>query len=213
MSTCTKAPEPTAARRSARVLLLAAGLCGGCANWTYDRVRLGQSLEGAERLMPPATSQRTALGLYHLRADGLGRTDAVVLLATEDRRVSAKLHAVRVERNYGVRTERAYLLRGELDPQLAETQSTGPIDTLRMLARELTEYQGVKPALDAHAWVAAGLARLIQCWPRVEDVGVSAQRLTELFERVPGGGSATLAVDSSGTYRFEYRQGNTTGLP
>jgi hypothetical protein len=182
---------------------------GGCADWSYRQIRLGQSSENCERVLPPETSRRTALGLCHLSSDPFGRTEALVVLLTGDRRVAAKLRARHYERDWGFKVDRGYWLEGELDPELYGVQSTGPLDTLRAIAADLTDYRGEKLALDAHAWVAAGLVRLMQRWPGVEDVGVSSQRLSELFELVPGGGVARIAVDERGIYRLEYKQGQT----
>jgi hypothetical protein len=191
--------------------LALAGLVGltGCADWSYRQIQLGQPSDNYERVLPAETSRRTALGLCHLSEDGLGRTDAMVVLLTDDRRVAAKMWARHLEREWGWKTDRGFWLEGELEPELYGAQATGPLDTLRAIAGELTDYRGEKLALDAHAWVAAGLVRLIQRWPRVESTGVSSQRLSELFELVPGGGAARIEVNEQGIYRFEYKQGLT----
>jgi hypothetical protein len=181
----------------------------GCADWAYRQIQLGQSAEEYERVLPAETSRRTAVGLCHLSSDRFGRTDAFVVLLTGDRRVAGKLRARHYERDWGLKVDRGFWLEGELDPELYGVQSTGPLDTLRAIAGELTDYRGEKLALDAHAWVAAGLVRLMQRWPGVEDVGVSSQRLSELFELVPGGGAARLEVNEHGIYRLEYKQGKT----
>ena len=179
----------------------------GCVDWGYQRIQLGEPADRYERVLPAETSRRTALGLCHLSEDKFGRTDAFVVLLTSDRRVAGKLRARHYEHDWGFKVERGFLLEGELDPELCGVQASGPLDTLRAIAGELTDYRGEKLALDAHAWVAAGLARLMQRWPRVEDVGVSSQRLSELFELVPGGGAARIEVDERGIYRLEYKQG------
>jgi hypothetical protein len=196
--------------RGALALLAAlALLClTGCADWSYRQIRLGQESDDFERVLPAETSRRTALGLCHLSEDKLGRTDAIVVLLTSDRRVAGKLRA-HFQRNWGFKTDYGFWLQGELDPELYGVEASGPLDTLRALAVELTDYQGERLALDAHAWAAAGLVRLIQRWPGVADAGVSSQRLEELFEQVPGGGTARLEVDERGIYRLEYRQGKT----
>jgi len=199
-----RSPHPGAVLVSVLAVLLS-----GCVDWSYRQIRLGQPGDECERLLPAASSRRTALGLCHLHDDKLGRTDALVVLLTADRRVAGKLWARRFERNWGLKTSRGYWLVGELNPELYRVRAAGPIDTLRAIAGELTDYRGEKLALDAHALVAAGLARLMQRWPGVTDPGVSSQRLTELLEVVPGGGIARLEVDERGTYRLEYRQGRT----
>jgi hypothetical protein len=195
----------TAALLAAPVLLLLTG----CTDWAYRQIQLGQSAEEYERVLPAETSRRTAVGLCHLSSDRFGRTDAFVVLLTGDRRVAGKLRARHYERDWGLKVDRGFWLEGELDPELYGVQSAGPLDTLRAIAGDLTDYRGEKLALDAHAWVAAGLVRLMQRWPGVEDVGVSSQRLSELFELVPGGGAARLEVNERGIYRLEYKQGTT----
>jgi hypothetical protein len=185
-------------------------LTTGCADWSYRQIQLGQSPQDYARILPAGTSRRTALGLCHLSNDHFGRTDAIVVLLTSDRQVAAKLWARHYERNWGFnKVTRGFRLVGELDPELYDVEGTGPLDSLRAIASELTDYRGEKLALEAHAWVAAGLVRFLQRWPPVADMGVTSQRLSELFERVPGGGGAHLEVDEHGIYHFEYRQGRT----
>lgn len=204
-----------AARRPAlgtcRLVLLATAqlAIAGCADATYDMIRLGQQPHEYERILPADLSRRTHLGLCHLDSDGRGRTDAVVVLLTSDRRVAAKIQATCFERDWGFKVDRGFRLRGELDPHLYDLHAAGPIDTLRAIAGDLSNYQGEKLASDAYAWVAAGLVRLMQGWPNVTDVGVETPRLTDLLERVAGGGEARIAVDVRGVYRFEYEQGVT----
>ena len=204
------APMRSWATQAALLLAMLAGLLNaGCAQWSYSHIKLGQEPQDYERAFPAESARRTHLGLCSLCEDAFGRTDAVVVLLTRDRRVAGKVHATRFVRDYGFKRDEGFLLRGELDPQLAELQATGPIDVLRVIATDLAEYQGEKLAMEAHAWVAGGLVRLIQCWPHVNEVGIEAARLTELFELVPGGGEARIAVDQAGIYQFEYRKGKT----
>lgn len=181
----------------------------GCADATYDMIRLGQQPQEYERILPADRSRRTHLGLCYLDSDIGGRTDAIVVLLTADRRVAARIQSTCFERDWGFKVDRGFRLRGELDPRLYDLHAAGPIDTLRAIAGDLSNYQGEKLASDAYAWVAAGLVRLMQCWPNVSDVGVETHRLTDLFERVAGGGAARIAVDARGVYRFEYEQGIT----
>jgi hypothetical protein len=180
----------------------------GCTNWSYRQVQLGQGTKEYARILPAETSRKTALGLCHLSRDKLGRTDALVVLLTSDRRVAAKLWARHTESDWRLgRAERGFRLVGELDPELYGVAGSGPLDTLRAIAAELTDYRGEQLAQDAHAWVAAGLVRLMQRWPEVRDVGVSSQRLDELLDRVPGGGTARVEIDDRGVYHLEYEQG------
>jgi hypothetical protein len=181
----------------------------GCADATYDMIRLGQQPQEYERILPADRSRRTHLGLCYLDGDGGGRTDSIVVLLTSDRRVAAKIQGTCFERDWGFKVDRGFRLRGELDPRLYDLQAAGPIDTLRAIAGDLSNYQGEKLAGDAYAWVAAGLVRLMQGWPNVTDVGVETHKLADLLERVAGGGEARIAVDVGGVYRFEYEQGVT----
>jgi hypothetical protein len=194
----------------AALLAPLAALLVGCANWSYDQIQLGQSPRDYARVLPAETSRKTALGLCHLSHDKLGHTDALVVLLTSERRVAAKLQARYFESGWRFgRTESGFRLVGELDPELYGVAGSGPLDSLRALAANLTDYRGEKLALDAHAWVAAGLVRLMQRWPNVRDVGISSQRLDQLLERVPGGGTARLEVDTDGIYHLLYEQGRT----
>ncbi|MBW7906938.1 MAG: hypothetical protein LC135_07415 [Phycisphaerae bacterium] len=196
---------PAAALASTAVGL--ALLCG-CAGTTYRQLSLGQERSSYDRVMPREVTRSTDLGLAYLRHDpAAGRTDAIVVLLTQDRRIAAKMHAVRRERKGWMGGDPGFALRGEIDPRLAELQSSGPVDTLRVIVADLVAYQGERLATDAHAWVAAGLVRLMQAWPNTSDVGVDTRKLAAALERVPGGGTAQIAVDSNGVYRFEYRQG------
>ncbi len=188
---------------------LAALLHAGCADLTYDRVRLGQQLREYERVFPDDKSRRTESTLCYLEQDATGRTDAIVLLLTRDRQVCGKLHATFVRRDYGFRVETSYVLRGELDPATARFAGAGPIDTVRAIADDLTNADGDNFTRESHGWVAAGLVRLVQRWPHVGDEGPALTRLTDMLERVPGGGQALIAVDPRGVYRFEYTHAAT----
>jgi hypothetical protein len=182
----------------------------GCTNWSYRQIQLGQSPKDYERVLPAETSRKTALGLCHLSEDRFGHQDALVVLLANDRRVAGKLWARHFGRKWRLGgAERGFRLVGELDPELYGVAGSGPLDTLRAIAGELTDYRGEKLAVDAHTWVAAGLVRLMQRWPGVRDTGVASQRLDELLDLVPGGGTARLEIDERGIYHLEYEQGRT----
>lgn len=177
----------------------------GCAAWSYDRIRLGAPRSDYEAVLPREQTRLTDLGICSLLSKR-GRSDAFLILVTADRRVAGKVWATNEERGLLTWTERGFRLRGELDAGLLGAQEAGPIDTLRLLASQVGDYRGEKLAMDAHAWITAGLVRLIQCWPNVMDTGVSTERLTETLDRVPGGGQGTLSA-SGGILKFEYRFG------
>lgn len=201
------ARQAGAARACAGITLLAAGLLQcGCVDWTYDRVALGQVLHEYARVFPEERTRRTTSTLCYLGHSPAGRTDAVVLLLTRDRRVAAKMQASHTERKWGPRTQTAYALRGELDPSLAQLDATGPADALRAVADELTSVEGDKFTRDAHGWVAAGLVRLLQRWPHLGDEGPAPPRLIDILDHVPGSGVARITVDQRGAYILEYTQ-------
>ena len=78
-----------------------------------------------------------------------------------------------------------------------------------MIADELTSTGTDKFTRDAHAWVAAGIVRLLQRWPHPGDEGPAFPRLADALERVPGGGVARITVNERGIYLLDYTQGVT----
>ena len=190
------------------LLLLCIATLTGCANWSYDKFQLGQLPSDYERILPLDSSRKTALGLCHLKKAKSGRTDALVVLLTEDRRVAAKISARHIPRDWLGRDKPGFELIGRLDPNLYGVAGSGPLDTLRAVVGDLTDYRGEKFAVDTHAWIAAGLIRLMQSWSEVQDVGVSSQRLKKLLELVPGGGVGRIETDNHGIYHMEYKQGH-----
>jgi hypothetical protein len=190
------------------LLVAASTFVTGCADWSYDRMRIGMTQRECERAFAEDSFWRTDLGFCYLQVrPQAGRTDALVVLLARDQRVAGKLQATRFEPAGWLSRESGFRLRGELDPAAAALNATGPIDALRALVDDLTSYRGAKPALDAHAWVAAGLVRLMERWPHVGQEGPRNATLDDLLERVPGGGEARISVDRRGVYAFEYRQG------
>ena len=191
----------------AAAVALTALLPLGCADWSYNQIALRQQLRDYERVFPEGQSRRTETTVCYCEQNVAGRTDAVVVLLTRDRQVCGKFQATHIERNYGLATEVSYVLRGEIDPELAHVSGSGPIDTLRVIADELTSLGGDKFARDAHAWVAAGIVRLLQRWPHPGDEGPAFPRLTDALEHVPGGGQARISVNEHGVYLVEYTHG------
>lgn len=200
-----------AVRKCGRAVILGAMLasCLGCSDWSYRQIRLGQSRAEYERVIPEG--RQTALGLCRLSTNALGDTSALVVLLTDDRRVAGKLEALSRRRDWGLTEEQSFSLHGELDPLLLHTQEAGPFDTLRLIASELLDYRGEKLATDAHAWIAAGLIRLMQRWPHVNDAAFDTSRIADTLDRVPGGGESRFSLDRAGVYRFEYLYKNASG--
>lgn len=195
-------------RRLVRILpmWIASLAATGCVDMYYRRIELGQSKQQYERILPAAQSRRTDLGVAFLASDWTGRTEAIVVLASRDRRAAGKLRATHFEHNYGFKTETGFRLQGEIDPSLADLKSTGPLDTLRVVLQQLESYRGEKAATDAHEWLAAGLVRLLERWPHMSDrLGPVPTRSSRL-EQVPAGGTASISIDRRGVFRFEYRQ-------
>lgn len=192
----------------ALVQVFLATLATGCADAYYREFAVGKAPREYDRILPQETSLKTDLGLCHVSRDSFGRTDALVILLTPDRRVAGRFHAIDVKRTMaGTPMVRGYRLEGELDPRLCGIESVGPQDGLRSLLTQIGGYEGVKLALDAHAWVGGGLARIIRSWPGVSDLAFPAARLDELLERVPAGGSASLGADAKGIWTVRYEFG------
>jgi hypothetical protein len=178
----------------------------GCTDMSYEQIRLGMTQRECERALPGSSPWRTELGLCWRQDDALGRRDAMVILLGQDQRVAGKLQATSYPRGRPMGPERGFRLRGELDPKGSGLDATGPLDALRAIASDLTGYRGAKPALEAHAWVAAGLVRLLERWPRVGSEAAQFPGLSEALDRIPGGGRAEIRVDNRGLYSFEYCQ-------
>ena len=179
-------------------------LLAGCVDFGYNQIELGQRQREYQQAFPEEKTRRTAAGLCYFERDWLGRTEAIIVLLTADRQVAGKLRASHSEQRTPFGLETRYQLVGELEPQLIDLQGAGPIDTLRVLADELTAAEGDNAVREAHGWVAAGLVRLVQHWPHVGDEGPAITRLTDLLERVPAGGEARITIDPHGAYLIEY---------
>lgn len=188
---------------------LACGLilgAGGCAQFNYDRLKIGLTQREYEKILPAESTRRTEDRLCYLSSDGLGRTDAIIVVLARDHRLAARFHAVFVERYVGFKLASDYELTGEIDPKLADFSGTGPVDAVRTLYNQLAEYRGERLAADAHTWVAAGLLRVLQRWPHGREPYAEPAQLGSIVSRVAGGGTATIAVGPDGRYRITYSQ-------
>ncbi|MFN0136584.1 MAG: hypothetical protein ACKVS9_10770 [Phycisphaerae bacterium] len=191
-------------RLAALMMIAMPWLLAGCSQLTYDNLKLREAPTDYERKLPAEQSRRTSVGIAYYTASA-NRAEAIVILRSNDGRVAGRMLATRSDPNKWMRQGSQYSLVGELDPELLDLRSVGPIDALRLITQSLTEYRGEKLATDAHDLVCAGLVRLLQRWPRAEDVGARSERLPRLFELAPGTGEAIVAVDANGVYHFEYR--------
>jgi hypothetical protein len=188
------------------VLLSLTSALSGCARYSYGQVKLGEVMPNPRKQFPEEKVRLTDIGACVLETDPFGRTDAIVILATRDQRVAGKMQASYTKRQLGFAQEITYTLTGELHPTLTDLRGSGPVDTLRALADELTGDYPDPMVRTAHKWVAAGLIRIIQRWPHVGDEGPALVRLTETLEQVPAGGTADIVVDDDGVHHLHYHQ-------
>ncbi len=195
------------ARFALAAALAALTVLSGCTDLSYHRLKIGQERREYERAFVEEDARRTDLGICYLKTSRLGRTDAIVLLLSRDQRVAARFQATSLSRDWGVAVRSGYRLRGEIDPRMLEMGSTGPVDVLRAVADELTRSEGEKLVRETHAWIAAGIVRLLQTQPHEGDEGPAGERLAEWLERVPPGGRGELSTDAQGVCRFTYQQG------
>lgn len=184
--------------------LLCCWMMCGCAELHYSRVRLGQTPEQYDKVLPQESVRRTDAGMCWLERDRFGRTDAIVLLMSRDKRVGGKLRATRIHRDYGMMSETRYELSGEIDPRISGYRETGPLDMIRAVQMDLAEQSGDATAVQALRLVSTGLLRVLQRWPNSGEP-VTPVTLGESVELVPGGGEATLRVDRGGLFHIAYR--------
>ncbi len=189
-------------------LAAAATLCG-CARLDYDRLRVGRELRDVSRALPEDHSARSDWSVCYQRANGLGRTDVIVVLLTRDRRIAAKFHVVHNERQSVLGQDAGYALTGEFDAELLGLSEAGPRDRLRALAADLMEPQADPFVREAHAWVAAGLVRMLALDDPADADDALAERLVEMLERVPAGGRATTSPGGGAVVRIAYHHGQT----
>jgi hypothetical protein len=198
-----RVPAPYAA--SGFCLLIS--LIQGCADLSYQGITLGMRQAECARQLEGESVQRTELGFCAVRTDLTGRTDALVVLVSREGVVTGKLQATFWPANPQWGRRAAYRLRGQLDPTSSALGATGPVDSLRAILDDLASYRGPRPAMQAHAWVAAGLVRMIERWPHVGELASAYPHLADVLEQVPGGGESSLRADRQGVFWFEYQQG------
>ena len=190
-------------------LLLLVTLIEGCADLSYEGITLGMRQAECARRLEGESVQRTDLGFCAVRTDLAGRTDTLVILVSREGVVTGKLQATFCPADPRWGRPPAFRLRGQLDPAASALGATGPVDSLRAILEDLAGYRGSRPAMQAHAWVAAGLVRMIERWPHVGELASAYPHLTDTLEQVPGGGEARLGVDRQGVYWFQYEQGRS----
>lgn len=216
-NSCPPPLKRWATRRTALVAFSAVCLLtlnSGCAAWSYENIKLGQTPSEYSRALPEAGRVQTEIGLCSLyrrestrlwgsdHADR--RTESIVLLLTADRRVAGKFRAVTREKSGGILPlgKSSYELAGELSPDLYGTSGATTTDTIRALVADLMDTIQPKVAVDAHSLVAGGLVRLV--WPETEDPGISEGMLEELLKLVPGDGERFTELRDDGVLAVRY---------
>lgn len=179
----------------------------GCADHSYDSVQLGQRSREYERRFPEQQTRQTDKTLCWLQESWTERADAVVLLLTDTRQVCGKWQATFQPDKAGLTGGARYHLRGTLAPGSAGYHGTGPLDTLRAIADDLTDLDADEFTRNAHGWVAAGIVRLVQQWPQVDRAGPAEARLRDMLARVPAGGQATIIIQPDGRITMTYTYG------
>lgn len=196
-----------AAARAAVAWSLLLACAAGCADLSYEGIRLGMRQAECSRQFEAEAVERTELGLCALRRDLTGRTDALVVLLSPDGVVAGKLQATFIPQEPRWGRPAAFRLRGQLDPKASALGATGPVDSLRAVLEDLAGYRGSRAAMQAYAWVAAGLIRMLERWPHMGELASAYPHLIDALEQVPGGGESRVRVDRQGIYWFEYEQG------
>lgn len=183
-------------------------LLSGCADLTYDRVRLGLAPSEYDRVLDTQKSSWTEAGLVEYQRDSDGDATSLVLLLSDDRRIAGKIQVTREESEMELPlARRGYELRGELDSRLYGLGDVGPVDTLRLLTQRLCAYPTERGARTGHMLAAAGLVRILERQEHVEDIGISRDQRRELAAHAPSDGVTRLSLDPDGVLRFGFSYG------
>jgi hypothetical protein len=181
-------------------------LMGGCIDWSYRHVALGHGPADYARVLPEHDTRRTPQGTCYLGTTREGRTDAIVLQWGDDRRVFGKWQATHVTRA-GLAREPGYRLRGSFDPVRAGMDQAGPLDVLRATLADLGDAHEDALVRDAHAWVAIGVARLLEDGEiELDDDELTGEAQARAAD-VPGGGRGEMRVEEGGAMHFAYEWG------
>lgn len=180
----------------------------GCTAWTYDRIRLGMTPGEYDRALELNKTARSPAGLVQYARDPAGVEKVVFLILADDRRIAGKVRVSRVEATMGWRpAEFSYHLSAEADAALCGASEAGPVDALRVIAHRLSELPTERTALRGQALVLAGLVRILQKQPAIDDWAVPSDLTAELATIAPAGGAVGLARDSDARLRFHYAIG------
>lgn len=189
------------------MLFIAAALAGttGCANWSYNSIRVGQNPREYEKLLPAFDTRRTPLGLCYYKVDSIGREDIIMILVSENRRVAGKLRTQVGAAGKTLGGPRGLTMTGEISGDWLGAELPGPADTLRYLLTRLAEFHADHTTMRAHGWVAAGLTRLLELNPQADPITSLPASFSAELERVPSGGSGD-ARAAGGRIIFHYSQ-------
>lgn len=177
----------------------------GCADLSYNRLKLGAVPRDYDRALPAEQTRRTDLGLCYLNVSrARHRTDSIVVLWTADRRIYTKVQATYREREYGFARRGEFHLRGELLPALGAMGDAAPADMLRAIVVELTAFRGERGATEAYGWVAGGLLRILNHETNTPIEPENAGAAFDYLDRIPAGGSAMLKT-AGDALLFDYR--------
>lgn len=193
---------PAASTYAGGLLLALFISSAGCANMAYKGLKLGAPPRDYDRALRAEQTRRTDLGLCSLDHDRLsGRTDAIVVLWTTDRRIYAKFQATYREAEFGITRRGDYSMRGEFLPQMADLEGASLPDMLRALIVEMNAFRGERGAVETYGWVVSGLARIVEQQAGEAAVAEGEGAAANFLDRVPPGGTAVLE-----------RQGNRVSL-
>lgn len=180
----------------------------GCTKLTYERVRLGMTPSEYDRVLDLDQTSRTSCGLVQYTRDQRGQEESLMLVIADDRRIAAKFHVMRSEKDAGwTQSSSEYGLRGEVDHVLIGAAEAGPVDTLRLIAQSLCELPTERFAKRGQLLVAAGLVRVLQRQPGIEDVGLPQLPVGEFVGIAPELGVASLERDAAGILHIGFRVG------
>lgn len=207
---------PTNSRMRRPGLQFALGLllltAPGCMRMMYDRIELGSSPREFERHLASGDTRQTDLGRASFHRDRSGRSDAIVVLTRQDRRAAGKIHVTYVEGDWRTGGARCRMV-GVIDRERYGVAEVGPIDTLRLIWRDLLTSDGETRVQQSHALVGVGIERFLS---RLDDAASAAAELTaepaphaawsQARITLPAEGSSLLR-DDDGRIEFEYVAG------
>ncbi|MBN2445826.1 MAG: hypothetical protein JXO22_03830 [Phycisphaerae bacterium] len=184
-------------------LLLLVFASGGCAGWGYRSIKLGHGPRDYDGVLPQDQVRVTESGFCHV-GTAKDRTEALAVQLTDDRRVAGKWSATLVDRQRWPRSEHSYHLVGEFSPTLAGLDQVGPLDVLRDTLEQLGRLNADPFVNQAHAWIAAGMFRIVERWHGLSAGVEPTSEATECLAHTVGDGVVRITIDPAGVYHIEY---------